>query len=185
MLRMKARDTDILFVPGYGGSGPGHWQTRWEERLSTGRRVNMTDWDDERPQQWIDAIATAVNEAEKPVVLVAHSLGVLASVAAIPKFRKSTVGAFLVAPPDLGGEHELPGGLRDFGDVGLGPLPFPSILVASRNDPYCDFAIAEELGGAWGSLFTDAGEAGHINADAGFGPWPEGSLTFAKFISSL
>jgi predicted alpha/beta hydrolase family esterase len=31
----------------------------------------------------------------------------------------------------------------------------------------------------------DAGEAGHINADSGHGPWPEGTMVFAKFLSQL
>jgi len=59
------------------------------------------------------------------------------------------------------------------------------MLIASRNDPYCSFEVAEDLGGAWGSLVIDAGDAGHINADAGYGPWPEGSLTFANFLTRL
>ncbi|MEO0619886.1 MAG: alpha/beta hydrolase, partial [Pseudomonadota bacterium] len=65
------------------------------------------------------------------------------------------------------------------------PLPFPSLLVASRTDPYCAFDIADDLGAAWGSLVIDAGDAGHINAASGHGPWPEGSMTFGKFISRL
>lgn len=28
---MKANQLDILIVPGYKGSGPDHWQTRWEK----------------------------------------------------------------------------------------------------------------------------------------------------------
>ena len=45
------------------------------------------------------------------------------------------------------------------------------------------FEVAEDIAGAWGSLFIDAGEAGHINAASGHGPWPEGSMTFASFLS--
>ncbi|RVA16434.1 alpha/beta hydrolase, partial [Mesorhizobium sp. M7A.F.Ca.CA.004.11.2.1] len=33
--------------------------------------------------------------------------------------------------------------------------------------------------------FIDAGETGHLNPDSGFGPWPEGSMTFAKFLTDL
>ncbi|MGO8657408.1 alpha/beta hydrolase, partial [Rhizobium ruizarguesonis] len=35
---MKASDADILIIPGYTNSGPGHWQSRWEAKLSTARR---------------------------------------------------------------------------------------------------------------------------------------------------
>ena len=31
----------------------------------------------------------------------------------------------------------------------------------------------------------DAGEAGHLNEESGHGPWPEGTMVFAKFISEL
>ena len=72
-----------------------------------------------------------------------------------------------------------------FGPYLREPLPFPSIVIASRNDPFCAFEVAEDIAGAWGSLFIDAGETGHLNADSGFGPWPEGSMTFAKFLTDL
>ncbi|MGO7423684.1 alpha/beta hydrolase, partial [Rhizobium ruizarguesonis] len=38
---MKASDADILIFPGYTNSGPGHWQSRWEAKLSTARRVEQ------------------------------------------------------------------------------------------------------------------------------------------------
>ncbi|PWB84254.1 MAG: alpha/beta hydrolase, partial [Methylocystaceae bacterium] len=64
-------------------------------------------------------------------------------------------------------------------------LPFPSILVASADDPYADAAFSRELSKDIGAEFVDAGPAGHINVDSGHGPWPEGSLRFAAFISKL
>ncbi len=72
-----------------------------------------------------------------------------------------------------------------FGPYPRDPLPFPSVVIASRNDPYGAFEVAEDNAAAWGSLFIDAGESGHLNADSGHGPWPEGSMTFAKFLSQL
>ena len=47
------------------------------------------------------------------------------------------------------------------------------------------FEVAEDIASAWGSLFIDAGEAGHLNAESGHGPWPEGSMTFAQFMTRL
>ena len=32
---MKSSDVDILIIPGWSGSGPEHWQSRWEARLTT------------------------------------------------------------------------------------------------------------------------------------------------------
>jgi predicted alpha/beta hydrolase family esterase len=54
------------------------------------------------------------------------------------------------------------------------PLPFPSIVVASTDDPYGSVEFAQSCAQAWGSRFVDAGARGHINADSGLGDWPEG-----------
>ena len=64
-------------------------------------------------------------------------------------------------------------------------LPFPSVTVASRNDEFCAFEVAERMAADWGSLFLDAGESGHINAESGHGPWPEGLMVFSKFMNHL
>ena len=94
-------------------------------------------------------------------------------------------GAFLVSPPGetYMVEHEDID-LR-FADVPRDPLPFPSVLVASRNDPCCPHLEAEEWAYAWGAAFSDAGESGHITTDSGHGPWPEGLMRFAGFIAKL
>lgn len=182
---MKAKDADILIVPGYTNSGTDHWQTRWESKLSTARRVEQAEWSKPVREEWTAKVAEAVNVAQRPVVLVAHSLGVATAIQALPHFTKPVVGGFFVAPPDVSNPAIRPKHLMTFGPYPRDPLPFPSIVVASRNDPYSTFEAAEDIAAAWGSLFIDAGEVGHLNADSGHGPWPEGSLTFAKFLTGL
>lgn len=183
--RMKVKDADILIIPGYTNSGPDHWQSRWQEKLSSARRVEQAEWSKPVRDDWTARVAEAVNEATKPVVLVAHSLGVATAVQAIPQFTKPVAGAFLVAMPDVSNPDIRPKHLMTFGPYPRDPLPFPSVAIASRNDPFCAYDVAEDIAAAWGSLFIDAGEAGHINSDSGFGPWPEGSMVFAQFLSKL
>ena len=182
---MRVAEADILIIPGYKGSPEDHWQTRWEKRLSTARRVQQAEWTKPVRADWTSAVADAVNGSTRPVVLVAHSLGVATAIQAIPQFRKRVAGAFLVAPPDVENDAIRPRHLMTFGPYPRDPLPFPSVLIASRNDVFTSFDAAEDIAGAWGSLFVDAGEAGHINADSGHGPWPEGLLTFGQFMSRL
>lgn len=182
---MKVKDADILIVPGYTNSGPDHWQTRWEGKLSSARRVEQAEWSKPVREDWTAKISEAVNEATKPVVLVAHSLGVAAAVQAIPQFTKPVAGAFFVAPPDVSNPDIRPKHLMTFGPYPRDPLPFPSVVIASRNDPFCNYEVAEDIAAAWGSLFIDAGEAGHMNSESGHGPWPEGSMVFAQFLSKL
>ncbi len=183
---MKVADASILIVPGLGNSGPDHWQSRWEAKLSTARRVVQPNWNNPSRAQWTAAIIDAVNAAEKPVILVAHSIGVAAIAHAAPAFPSGkVVGAFLAGMSDWNRDELLPGLQHDFAPIPRDPLPFPSLLVASRNDPYCEYEVAADYANAWGSLLVDAGEAGHINVDAGFGPWPEGLMRFAGFLSRL
>lgn len=181
---MKTSDADILILPGHANSGPDHWQSRWEAKISNARRVHQADWINATPEAWAGAVTDAVARTERPVVLVAHSLGVLSAVHAAPKLTKRIAGAFLVAPTNVARENLTPGISRAF-LPSRDPLPFPSLLVASRNDPFCDFEVAADLANAWGADLVDAGEVGHINVESGHGPWPEGLLRFAGFLKRL
>jgi hypothetical protein len=181
---LRISDFDILIIPGLGGSGPDHWQSRWEAKLSTARRVEQANWLAPRLEDWAAGIAEAVVAARRPVLLVAHSLGVTAVVHAAPHLPAGVVrGAFLVAPPADSVLVEAAG--PDFSPLPRDPLPFPSVLVASRNDPFAPYDESEELSYAWGSRLLDAGEAGHLNIDSGHGPWPEGLMSLAGFLKQL
>ena len=183
---MKTADCDILILPGYAGSGEEHWQTRWAGRLKTARVLEQADWFEPEPEAWRARIAEAVATAVRPVVLIAHSLGVVAAVQAAPLFPAGTVrGAVLVALPDIESRNDLPASVRAFAPLPHGSLAFPSLLVASRTDPYCTYERAEEFAFAWGSALVDAGESGHINVDSGHGPWPEGLMRLAGFMRDL
>ena len=183
---MRTSDADLLIVPGLNDSGPDHWQTRWQQKLSTAQRVRQTDWARPDHASWTDAVAQAVHAATRPVIIIGHSLGALSAAHAAPHFGAGKVaGAFLVAPPseewmrahhlDLGAFETHP---RD-------PLPFPSLLVASRNDPHAAYDASEDLAFTWGANLLDAGEAGHINVASGHGPWPEGLMSLAHFLARL
>ena len=186
---MKTSDADILIIPGMGGSGPDHWQTRWASRLSTARLIEQADWITPKREPWVAEIVRAVLASERPIVLVAHSLGSQAVAHAASLLPAGRVkGAMLVAPPADAAIRAIAAQLEaspDFTPTPRDPLPFPSLLVASRNDPYSPFKASEDLSYDWGSKFLDAGEAGHINADSGHGPWPEGLMSFAGFLNGL
>lgn len=183
---MKISDCDILMVPGYTNSGPEHWQTRWEGRMPNAVRVEQADWNKPHFDDWQARLVAAAGLRKRPTVIVAHSLGVITVVHAAKRLDMPHIkGAFLVSPP---GEtymvqHEDMD-LR-FAHVPREPLPFPSVLVASRNDADCPYLEAEEWAVAWGASFSDAGDSGHHNTDSGHGPWPEGLMRFAAFLSKI
>lgn len=184
---MRSRDTDLLILPGLGGSGPDHWQSRWQAKLSNAVRVEQDDWDHPVAALWEERILAAAETCRRPIVAVAHSLGVIAFVRCAPRLAATgqLAGAFLVAPPGettLIGIPEVDPAFRPFPTA---PLPVRSLLVGSQNDPYADIEETATLSAAWGSAFVDAGNAGHINVASGHGPWPEGLMTFAGFLSRL
>jgi predicted alpha/beta hydrolase family esterase len=182
---MKIAEADILVVPGLGNSGPGHWQRRWAERLPTGRFVDQDDWNHPLLEDWVGTLQREIMLATNPVVLIAHSLGVLNVVHTAGRLADTKVrGAFLVSAPDPEGEA-FPLEAREFGPTPRNPLPFPSMLLASTTDPICTLERAADMAAAWGSDFHVAGDAGHINAASGHGPWPEGLMQFSRLMRRL
>ena len=182
---MKTTDVDLLIVPGWEGSGPDHWQSRWERNLPTARRVMQADWDRPRRVDWVAALKAAIEQAERPVVLVAHSLRVTTVAHAAAAINAERVaGAFLVGAPDIEGRDIWPVTNGGFAPVPLEPLPFPAVLVASSSDPYCTPEQSQAFAAAWGAQFVDAGDAGHINTVSGHGPWPEGLMRLGGFLVS-
>jgi hypothetical protein len=183
---MRTNDSDILIIPGLGNSGPDHWQTRWEAKLSTAHRVEQDDWEAPTRSDWTAHITAAVDSAERPVVIIAHALGCIAVAHAAPAFEPGRVkGALLVAPASARWIESVPVIDPAFAPIPVDPLPFPSLLVASRTDTHASFEEAEEIAGLWGSLLLDAGDAGHLDIESGHGPWPEGLMRFAAFLARL
>jgi predicted alpha/beta hydrolase family esterase len=190
----KIADLDLLIVPGWSDSGPDHWQSRWARQMKSARRIEQKDWLRPLCADWVERIVTVIGEGTRPAVLIAHSCGVSAVVHAAQRLAGSRVrGAFLVGPPDLectDRDWPEPGGFwpaRHGGFLPLPahPLPFPSLVVASRNDPFVSFERAQEFAADWGADFADAGMSGHINAESGHGPWPEGLLKLGQFLKRL
>jgi predicted alpha/beta hydrolase family esterase len=143
-------DFKILTVPGWTNSGPEHYP----------RRID-----------WVAELERSVASVRQPVILVAHSLGCLTVAYAAQENKHSVAAALLVAPCDVERTDAAPE-LRDFMPMPFGPLAYPTLTVASRNDPTCAFDRAE-------------GSAGHINSASGHGFWPEGEQYFKELVAML
>jgi uncharacterized protein len=154
----------ILTVPGLGGSGPSHWQTLWERNRPDTARIELGMWDRPHRNSWVTKIDQAVSAARAPVILVAHSLGC----AAVAWWAS-------LSPQPYG---------WPFAPVPKQPLPFPSIVVASTDDPWVTIERAHSLAVDWGSHFVDYGPHGHINAASGLGYWPEGLDLLSRVLDA-
>jgi len=170
----RALPFPLLIVPGLGGSAPSHWQSHWAEQFADAERVAQLDWDRPDLARWLYQLHASV-ERKPGAILVGHSLGcILISHLAQQVPNAEIAGALMVAPADAEACTNLPECIADFTPIPRAPLPFPSTLIASTNDPYMTLSRAKEIAEAWGSRLVDAGACGHINIAAGFGPWPEG-----------
>ena len=170
---MCLSDTPVLILPGIGDSGPGHWQSLWQRSHPHFQRVVQSDWNYPVCGTWMDVLETAVGHYHGDVLVVAHSLGCLLLAHWAQCTRLSIKGALLVAVPDPDGDN-FPSEAQGYAPVPYARFAFPSIVVASSNDPYASLEFDQKCAAAWGSRFVDIGGAGHINAGSGFGEWREG-----------
>lgn len=177
---------DVLVVPGLGGSGETHWQTFWERAFPAWRRVEQDDWSHPDRDLWVDRLGHAVAAARRPVLLVAHSLGCATIAHAASQGRLARVaGAFLVAMPDIE-RADFPVDLcLGFSPLPRSPLPFPSVMVGSTNDPWITLARLQGFAESFGSRFVDAGERHHIGTASGLGSWDEGLSHLDRFLASF
>uniref|UniRef100_UPI0025CD6CA7 RBBP9/YdeN family alpha/beta hydrolase n=1 Tax=uncultured Thiodictyon sp. TaxID=1846217 RepID=UPI0025CD6CA7 len=178
---------------GFHGSGPGHWQTWMESQVRGARRVVGIDWEAPVLGAWVAAVRRQILRSPGRVWLVAHSFGCLVAVAAGVGLGGRVAGAMLVAPANP--ERFSRQGLRQAGRPGAaGTLSavlrrqrpgFPSLVVASSNDPWMPVRSLTGWTATWGSQLIGIGQAGHINAESGFGPWPGGLALLEAFQSAV
>jgi predicted alpha/beta hydrolase family esterase len=173
-------DTTVLIVPGLREHVPEHWQTLLAAQLPKVYTVPPLEEDKLSCAARVGALDRALRAIDGPVILVAHSAGVMmvAHWAQATRSPRSIKGALLATPADV--ESRFPEGypttdsLREHGwlPIPRRVLPFPSLVAASRNDPLCAFERAQALAQDWGSTLEDLGDVGHLNPAAGFGEWP-------------
>jgi predicted alpha/beta hydrolase family esterase len=172
----------ILFVPGLRDHVAEHWQTLLAAQMPGSHTVPPLEHDKLSCAARVEALDQAVNAIEGPVILVAHSAGCLMVAHWAQSPRRPIKGALLATPADA--ETPFPPGyptteaLQANGWLPLPrtPLPFPTIVAASVNDPLCGFDRAEQMARDWGARLISLGDVGHLNPASGFGPWPGARL---------
>ena len=170
-------DALTLTLPGWQGSGPGHWQSLWEAAHGY-QRVEQHDWLRPLRGDWSarleEVLLDTAAEGRGPAVLVAHSLGCMLVVAWAAHSRNTqhVKAALLVAPPDVE-RADLREVLPGWSTMPLQTLPFRTLVLASSNDPFCDLSRARAFAAAWGADFEEVGPCGHLNADSGLGDWTQ------------
>ena len=176
-----SQQATILIVPGLRDHVEEHWQTHLERKLSCVRKVVCVpalEADKLSCAARVSAIQRTLETIEGPIIVVAHSAGVVMLVHWAQKHARELEGVLLAAPPDF--ESPLPAGyptpdaLQTNGwlPVPRHALPFRSIAAASTNDPLATLDRVTQMASDWGSELVNVGALGHINPASGFGEWP-------------
>jgi predicted alpha/beta hydrolase family esterase len=184
-MTLATDSTRVLVLPGWQDSGPGHWQSLWEVQHGF-ERVQQADWMWPRRGDWmarLDEVLLCDAQAQRPVALVAHSLGchLVAAWAAHSQHTARVRAALLVAPPDTA-RADTPPQLAGWRVIVRQRLPFAAQVVYSEDDPFCDPDRARSMAADWGAPALSLGAAGHINADTGLGGWPQGLALLAQLV---
>lgn len=178
---------DILILPCRDNAGPDHWQSHWQKAHPAFVRVVQDDWITPRYASWAMRLDDYVARADRPVILIAHSLGTSLVMRWAHQGKAGSVaGAFLVAPSDRDAADIWPAAHQSgFAPMVLDCLPFPAVVLASRNDPYVAFDRADLFAQGWGADLIDLGLMGHLGNDDSPGPWPEGLAHLRAFATGL
>ncbi|KJF25249.1 alpha/beta hydrolase [Rhodococcus sp. AD45-ID] len=177
----------VVIVPGLRDHVDEHWQTLLENKLDRVRSVPPLSENKLSLAARIAALDAVISDIDGPIVLVAHSAGVMITVHWALQANRPIVGALLATPADL--ERQLPEGypmLEDLNSNGWLPiprrqLPFPSIVAVSSNDPLADRLRVANMAEVWGSRLVDLGDVGHLNPASGYGEWSQAE----EFIDEL
>lgn len=187
---MTATVPTVVIVPGLRDHVAEHWQTLLAQQLNNAYTVPPLEHDRLSRAHQVAALDEIVNSVTGPVVLVAHSAGVITTVHWAQQSNRAVHGALLATPADL--ERPLPEGHPTIADLDAGGwnpvprrrLPFPSIVAASSNDPLASHRRVMELAESWGSRLVDLGAVGHLNPAYGYGYWSRAEELILELIAT-
>ncbi|WP_018387272.1 alpha/beta hydrolase [Ancylobacter sp. FA202] len=180
---------DFLVIPGRENAPAEHWQSHWLGAFPNSSRLIQSDWSRPEVGAWTARLDAAVVSAPRRVVLVAHSVGVATAlrwtVAQPERARAKVAAAFLVAPTNVDDPDPSFDLVRNFGPMPRSPLPYPALVLSSRDDPRVAPAQAVAFAQAWGADLADVGELGHIGSAARLGLWPAGLVLLGGLLARL
>lgn len=174
---------DYIIQPGWNNSLPEHWQSHWQQLLGA-RRVGNHEWHAPQLADWLQGLDAAVGAASKPVIVIAHSLGCATVAHYAARHGRQLAGALLVAPADVE-RASAPAQLQPFAPLPDAALPFPSLVVASDNDPFSLPLRSVRMATRWHSRLYWLRDAGHINVASGHRQWEQGLVYLRELIALI
>ncbi len=176
---------DWLFLAGVGNSGDAHWQRHWQAEHPNSLWLEHQDWDSPACEQWVAEMQALIACLQRPVVVVAHSLGCLLLLEWAARHSSDKVlGAFMVAVPDPASVN-FPQSATGFRAADQLACRLRMQVITSTNDPYGDLAYVQNSARSLGCAVVSLGELGHINGQSQLGFWDHGHRLLQAFAHTL
>ena len=163
-----------LILHGWGGSDAPHWQAELASEIAKNYgTVSFPLLDNchfPSKNRWIKQVKEILNDF-KPDTVVCHSLANNLWMWLCEDANMLTVNRlFMVSLPSLTTKEKT---IKTFF-----PCPLPNNIYAKKvhllvsdNDPWVKIEEAKEIASHYNATFTLIENAGHINADSGYGKW--------------
>ena len=164
---MSARSRPVLVVPGLDDPAA----TRWPQRVPGVRRVGAVERSVPDLNRWAAKVATEIDGCREAPLVVAHGFGALAALRATFLFERRVAGMMLVAPDDPDRHGVL-------ARLPAAALPYPTLVIASRDDPAIKVTKAGALATRWGSRLV---VVDRLEGDG----WPDGDRLLRAFSAEL
>ena len=173
----------LINLPGIENSDAHHWQSIWESGDPAFARIAPTSWTEPELGDWLTALDAAVDQVDHPPVLVGHSLGCLLAAHWAARGGMAA-GAFLVGVPDPTADG-FPPPAASFGNLPREPISFPTLIIASSDDPYTSPDTSRRDAADWGAALIEVGALGHMGHASELGGWDQGRSLLTAFCAGL
>jgi len=170
---MQAQDK-VLILHGWGGSDAPHWQAELASKIAKNYgTVSFPLLDNchfPSKNRWVRQVKQILLDF-KPDTVVCHSLANNLWMWLCEEDGMTHVDRlFMVSPPSFKTEEKI---IKTFF-----PCPMPRniyakevYMIVSDDDPWVKIEEAKEIASHFNATFTTLVNAGHINADSGYGKW--------------
>ena len=165
----------VLLLHGWGGSDFPHWQSWLASEIAkeygTVSFLKFSNFDFPDLELWKNELKQKLVDFE-PDVVIAHSLANTLWFHLIQDSNIQKVAKlYLVAPPSFSSDIEE---IKSFFPMLLPTQTnaYETILIGSTNDPYMKVDELQRLRDSLGVELKTIENAGHLNAESGYGEWP-------------
>ena len=165
----------VLLLHGWGGSNFPHWQSWLASEIvkeyGTVSFLKFSNFDFPDLELWKQELKEKLADFQ-PDIVICHSLANTLWFHLIENFTLQEVPKlYLVAPPSFSCNIEE---IKSFFPMDLPTQTnaHKTLLIGSTNDPYMDVDELHRLRDSLNVKLEIIQDAGHLNAESGYGEWP-------------